>query len=226
MKKVVKLTESDLTKLVKRVMNESAIFDELKGYYQKCGSSRPNSISNRFADSIYDSIDGIGTDEGRLIQTFSDFKTFNDFCSTRASYYNSYKSDMLEDIDNDVDSDEVWKKLSRIVRDLYYKQSNKKESDLLANAIKCGHKSIEEYKNSGWSCKGSGIVKENLSDRKGDLYSSINKLIDREFDDVESSVIVDVLSDILDNHKGRSHRKKHNIKDISSDDVRRHWNKK
>jgi hypothetical protein len=70
------------------------------------------------------------------------------------------------------------------------------------------------------------VMNENLSDRKGDLYSSINKLIEREFDDVESSVIVDVLSDILDNHKGRSHRKKHNIKDISSDDVRKNWNKK
>lgn len=70
------------------------------------------------------------------------------------------------------------------------------------------------------------VMNEDLSDRKGDLYSSINKLIDREFDDVESSVIVDVLSNILDSHKGRVHRKKNNIKDVSSDDVRKHWNKK
>jgi chromatin remodeling complex protein RSC6 len=70
------------------------------------------------------------------------------------------------------------------------------------------------------------VMNEDLSDREGDLYSSINKLIDREFDDVESSVIVDVLGNILDNHKARSHRKKHNIKDISSDDVRKNWNRK
>ena len=70
------------------------------------------------------------------------------------------------------------------------------------------------------------VMNEDLSDREGDLYSSINKLIDREFDDVESSVIVDVLGNILDNHKARSHRNKHNIKDISSDDVRKNWNRK
>jgi hypothetical protein len=70
------------------------------------------------------------------------------------------------------------------------------------------------------------MVNEGLSDRKGDLYSSINKLIDQEFDDVDSSDVAEVLSNILDNHKARSHRKKHNIKDISSDDVRKNWNRK
>jgi hypothetical protein len=70
------------------------------------------------------------------------------------------------------------------------------------------------------------MVNEGLSDRKGDLYSSINELIDQEFDDVDSSDVAEVLSNILDHHKGKSYRRKHNIKDVSSDDVRRHWSKK
>lgn len=69
------------------------------------------------------------------------------------------------------------------------------------------------------------VVKENLSDRKGDLYSSINKIIDREFDDVESSDVVDVLNNILDNHKGRSHRQKKGMKSISKDDVIKNFKK-
>ena len=68
-------------------------------------------------------------------------------------------------------------------------------------------------------------VNENLSDRKGDLYSSINKIIDREFDDVESSDVVDVLNNILDNHEGRSHRQKKGIKPISKDDVIKNFKK-
>jgi len=68
-------------------------------------------------------------------------------------------------------------------------------------------------------------VNENLSDRKGDLYSSINKIIDREFDDVESSDVVDVLNNILDNHKGRSHRQKKGMKPISKDDVIKNFKK-
>ena len=359
MKKIVRLTERDLTRLVKRVMNESVVFDELKGYYNKCRSQPTNSTSNSHADEIYDSIDGIGTDEGKLIGAFKKMKTFGEFCSTINSYLRIYKSDMLDDIDGDVDSDDIWKELSRTVRGLYekritklssgdsagnnkllanakqcghnsveeYKASNwyckpsntnssDQNSELLSNAKQCGHNSVEEYKNSGWACgggkytssgvrnqtTGSGgsqrnvlkqdltlgskgpdvaaiqsklglppdmgiatygpktksavmefqkkikmpatgivdnetfnaimsisgtknIVKESLSDRKGDLYSSINRLIDREFDDVETSDVVEVLNNILDSHKGRAHRQKKGMKPISKDDVLRNFNR-
>ena len=71
----------------------------------------------------------------------------------------------------------------------------------------------------------SRAVNEDLSDRKSDLYSSINRLIDREFDDVESSDVVDVLNNILDSHKGRSHRQNKGMKSISKDDVMRNFNR-
>jgi hypothetical protein len=69
------------------------------------------------------------------------------------------------------------------------------------------------------------IVNEDLSDRKGDLYSSINRIIDREFDDVDTSDVVEVLGNILDNHKGRAHRQKKGMKPISKDDVLRNFNR-
>lgn len=297
MKKIVKLTESDLANMVKRVINESVVFDELKGYYNRCGSQPTNSTTNSYADEIYDSIDyqsspksviakinmvssfglsGIGTNEDKLIGVFKKMKTFDEFCSTRNSYSRIYKSDMLDDIDGDVDSDNIWKELSRTVRSLYEKTGTKykptpglfdtikkitktvssvgngvggggkptpggggkpssdQNSELLSNAKKCGHNSVEEYKNSGWSCKGSvnerysprsqrKIVKENLSTRTGDLYAGINELIDREFDDVEPSDVVRILSNILKHHEGKVYRNKHNINPISKDEVLRNF---
>lgn len=67
------------------------------------------------------------------------------------------------------------------------------------------------------------VVNENLSDRKGDLYMSINDLIEREFEDVEPSVVADVLANIMDHHKGQAYRRKHNIKGITADEVRKHF---
>lgn len=67
------------------------------------------------------------------------------------------------------------------------------------------------------------VVNENLSDRRGELYMSINDLIEREFDDVESSVVADVLNDIMNHHQGKVYRRKHNIKDIPADEVRKNF---
>ena len=217
MKKIVKLTESDLANMVKRVMNESVVFDELKGYYSKCYRQSPTPTSNRIADEIYDSIDyqtptraagkiqlvmslgtsGIRTDEGKLIGAFKKLKSFDEFCSTKSSYSRIYHSDMLNDIDGDVDEDEIWKQLSRTVRDLYDRRPSRDVS--------------------------GRIVKESLSNRTGDLYSAINEIIDSEFDDLEPSEIVRVLSNITKHHEGMSYRKKHNINPISKDEVLRNF---
>jgi predicted transcriptional regulator len=73
------------------------------------------------------------------------------------------------------------------------------------------------------SIGGKKIVKENLSSRTGELYSGINELIDREFDDVEPSEVVRILSNILKHHEGKVYRKKHNINPISKDEVLRNF---
>lgn len=63
------------------------------------------------------------------------------------------------------------------------------------------------------------IINEGSSDRAGDLYSKINKIIDNEFDDLESDEIADVLENILQSHKSKSYRKKHNMGSISKSDA-------
>ena len=136
MKKIVKLTESDLAKMVKRILNESdyedygailsTTFKELKKYYDMCVNTQSNPLSNRYADDIYDAIDGLGTDEEKIISVFQQFKTFDEFCATKTSYANIHKANMLKDIRGDNDqlnidgSDkEIYKQLSRTVRSLY-----------------------------------------------------------------------------------------------------------
>ncbi len=126
MRRTIRLTERDLTRLVRRVINESVVFDELKEYYNKCVSKLTTPRSNKFADLIYDSKDGLGTNEAKLIGAFKEMKTFDEFCSTKQSYLKSYRSDMLEDIDGDVDTDNIWKELGRSVRNLYYMKDEKK----------------------------------------------------------------------------------------------------
>ena len=328
MKKIVRLTESDITNMVKRVINEGAIFDELKGYYSKCKSQSPTPTSNRIADEIYDSLtpdsstfmkiaslgtSTLGTDEVKLIGAFKKLKSFDEFCSTKSSYSKIYKYDMLNDIDGDVDEDEVWKQLSRTVRDLYTRshtsgsplggggakptqttggggakrttgsstpttvgsggaqrttggggsQRNVLKQDLTLgskgpdvasiqsklglppdmgiatygpktkSAVMEFQKKIKmpatgivdnETFNAIMSISGTKkIVKESLSDRTGNLYASINELIDREFDDVDPSDVVRILSNILKHHEGKVYRKKHNINPISKDEVLRNF---
>jgi hypothetical protein len=72
----------------------------------------------------------MGTDEDKLIGAFKKMKTFDEFCSTKNSYLRIYQSDMLDDIDGDVDEDEIWKQLSRTVRSLYEKPRTKPVSSV------------------------------------------------------------------------------------------------
>jgi hypothetical protein len=68
-------------------------------------------------------------------------------------------------------------------------------------------------------------VNENVSDRKSDLYSSINRLINGEFDDLEPSDIVEILSNILRHHESESYRKKKGIGYITKDEVIKNFKK-
>ena len=203
------LTERDLTRLVKRVMNEGVIFDELKGFYDRCGlhqNHQPTSSSNKIADDIYDSIDGIGTDEAKLIGAFKKMKTFNEFCSTKNSYFRIYESDMLQDIDGDVDSDDIWKELSRTVRSLF---------DVAAAARK--------------QTTGGGaqrLMKEDKDNKKMDLKSDLRNIINDEYSEIEPSDLVEVLEELLHYAKNDVFRsKKPNKGYITKDDVIKNFKK-
>lgn len=67
------------------------------------------------------------------------------------------------------------------------------------------------------------VIKEN-SDKSDDLYSSINDLIDN-FEGIDESEIIMVLENILAHHKGREGRRKRNVGHLTSDEVRRNFNR-
>ena len=227
MRRTIRLTERDLTRLVKRVMNESVIFDELKGFYDRCGFKHlPTSSSNSIADEIYDSIayqspksafgkvaqivslgtSGIRTDEGKLIGAFKKMKTFSEFCSTKTSYFRIYKSDMLNDIDGDVDSDDIWKELSRTVRNLYDVAAARKQTT------------------------GGGaqrLMKEDKDNKKMDLKSDFNDIMNHEYySEIEPSDLVEVLEELLHYAKNDVFRsKKPNKGYVTKDEVIKNFKK-
>ena len=140
-----------------------------------CVNTQSNPLSNRYADDIYDAIDGLGTDEEKIISVFQQFKTFDEFCATKTSYANIHKANMLKDIRGDNDqlnidgSDkEIYKQLSRTVRSLY----EKKDEELENRAKQCGYNSVQEYKDSNWYCKPSNT---NSSDQNSELLSNAKK---------------------------------------------------
>jgi len=229
MKKIVRLTERDLTRLVKRVMNESVIFDELKRHYNMCGSQSPTSTSNRIADEIYDSISyqsptstlgkmvqgatlglsGIRTDEKKLIGAFKKLKSFDEFCSTKSSYSRIYNSDMLDDIDGDVDEDYIWKELSRTVRSLF---------DLRMSRTKPV---------SSVGGGGQRVMNEDKDNKKMDLKSDFNDIINhKHYSEIEPSDLVEVLEELLHYAKNDVFRsKKPNKGYITKDEVIKNFKK-
>ena len=236
MRRTIRLTERDLTRLVKRVMNESVIFDELKGFYGKCEwgeynvphrKFQPTSRSNSIADEIYDSIayqsptsikdkiwavaslgsSGIGTDKDKLIGAFKKMKTWSEFCSTKVSYSRLYKSDMLNDIDGDVDTDDIWKELSRTVRSLF-----------------------EQYYSASKQTTGGGaqrLMKEDKDNKKMDLKSDFKDIIDHKYySEIEPSDLVEVLEELLHYAKNDVFRNKQPNKGyITKDEVIKNFKK-
>ena len=73
---------------------------------------------NGIVDRIYMSIQGMGTDEARIIDAFTDIKNTNDFCSVNKIYRKTYGTDLFRDLDGDIDEETVWSEISRKLRDL------------------------------------------------------------------------------------------------------------
>ena len=194
MRRTIRLTERDLTRLVKRVMNESVIFDELKGFYDRCGFKHlPTPSSNKIADDIYDSIayqspksaldnirqvvtfgaSGIGTDKEKLIGAFKKMKTFSEFCSTKVSYFRIYKSDMLNDIDGDVDSDDIWKELSREKLIKFLNRVHMKLHKLYGEYKKANSEKIQEDESFSILCDKTSLKMMSIDFRQETILGKI-----------------------------------------------------
>jgi len=72
------------------------------------------------ADSIYNAIQGIGTDEDAIKGAISSMETVADLC-TMAKYYNKVYGDLYDDLDSDLDGESfrqyVWSAIAPIVDD-------------------------------------------------------------------------------------------------------------
>ena len=71
---------------------------------------------NSIADSIYDAIDGLGTDEEALGTAFSQIQSIADMCAVKKAYEGTYGKDIYNELDGDIDSDEDWMVILRPLR--------------------------------------------------------------------------------------------------------------
>jgi hypothetical protein len=89
-------------------------------YYYKCESSPApiTTASNQIADRLRDAVNGIGTDESAIYIALKQLKTFDEFCSVTKSYERSYQANLFDDLYEDLDSENEWAQVMRIIRDL------------------------------------------------------------------------------------------------------------
>ena len=173
MSRIVRLTESDLTRLVKRVIKEqkldrvltaaatgsaagaaaglpflgvgalpgavigsiggaiSAIVyadgtsdQKVKQFCDLCKKSKVQitQTSNKLADAIRDSVEGMGTDEDKVYRVVGGLRTFDEFCALVKSYEQSYGVELYKDLDADIDNESEWVQIYRPLRDIVTKQ--------------------------------------------------------------------------------------------------------
>jgi hypothetical protein len=144
MKKVIRLTESDLVRLVKRVISEQDIIGmanqilsgsgdsntKVKEFCDLCKKSKaqPHPRANRFADVIRDAVQGVGTNEESIYHVFDSLEQqvrhgggdsyFDEFCSLVKAYQQSYNVDLYTDLSSDISDESEWVRIMRPIRSL------------------------------------------------------------------------------------------------------------
>lgn len=80
----------------------------------------PRGISDKevrdLSDSLYDAMEGIGTDEEKVFGAFKSIKTASDFCALVNRFSKDY-GDLLEWLDDDIDQTSEWEQIFRPLRD-------------------------------------------------------------------------------------------------------------
>ena len=103
------------------------------------------------ADSIYNAIEGVGTDEDAIKGAISSMETVADLCAMY-KYYNKTYGDLYEDLDGDLDGESfrryVWSSIAPIVDDA--------EEDLEKTKEEEGKKTDDGKKKTGGGGGGTG----------------------------------------------------------------------
>lgn len=112
-------------------------FTKTQTFFQGCSSldaklkpTQNKSAHREAADSIYNAIQGIGTDEDAIRGAIASMETVADLCAMY-KYYNKTYGDLYDDLDSDIDGEDfrkyVWSAIAPIVDDAEEDLANAKE---------------------------------------------------------------------------------------------------
>jgi hypothetical protein len=112
-------------------------YSKTQTFFQGCSSLAANlkptqdkSAHREAADSIYNAIQGFGTDEDAIRGAISSMETVADLCAMY-KYYNKTYGDLYDDLDSDLDGESfrqyVWSAIAPIVEDAEEDLSNAEE---------------------------------------------------------------------------------------------------
>jgi hypothetical protein len=136
MKKTIRLTESELVRLVKKVISEQDLMGmmnqaltgfgdsdkKVKEFCDICdkqhSSYRDRGRVNQFADMIRDAVQGVGTNEELIYKAFENLKSFSEFCALVKTYKSSYNVDLYTDLSSDISKEAEWARIMRPIRNL------------------------------------------------------------------------------------------------------------
>jgi hypothetical protein len=113
---ITKDTGSAATQVKKAIQMCSTNASKIVNLKRKVSDGRITQLS----DKLYDSIEGLGTEEEYLYDVFRELKkkgSFSDFCAL-VNEYNMERGDIYNDIDGDIDAPEEWEQIYRPVRDM------------------------------------------------------------------------------------------------------------
>jgi hypothetical protein len=114
-------------------------FSKTQTFFQGCSSlesslkpTQDKSAHREAADSIYNAIQGFGTDEDAIRGAISSMETVADLCAMY-KYYNKTYGDLYDDLDSDLDGESfrqyVWSAIAPIVEDAESDLEQTKEED-------------------------------------------------------------------------------------------------
>ena len=165
MAKIIKLTESDLTRIVERVLSEQITPSQaMKGAFQGATGMAPviqtiitlingsdaaskkvwkiintcekNNFpmtvrTNKIADTIYNAITGLGTDENAVYSAMSQPRTLDEFCGVAKSYVSSYGEKLWDALKGDFSSESEWVQIMRPLRDVALKTQQMQKNKMV-----------------------------------------------------------------------------------------------
>jgi len=102
---------------------------KVKQFCDLCKKSKVQitQTSNKQADAIRDSVEGLGTDEDKVYRVVGSLRTFDEFCALVKSYQQSYGVELYKDLDDDIDNESEWVQIYRPLRDIVTRQQQQQQ---------------------------------------------------------------------------------------------------